>query len=167
MAWYAIFNGLGRILWGMISDKTGRKKAIIAMTLFQGVIVLLTYHVFINFGFNTGFIVSACIIGFNFGGNFALFPAITADYFGNKRVGRNYGWMFTAYGIAGIVGPQLAGFFKDSASGSGDPQVWMTPFIIAGVACILGSVIMQFTNPPQIENEEYNSVKQALKMKSA
>lgn len=167
MAWYAIFNGLGRIVWGMISDKTGRKNAIIAMTLFQGVIVLLTYHVFINFGFTTGFIVSACIIGFNFGGNFALFPAITADYFGNKWVGKNYGWMFTAYGIAGIIGPQLAGYFKDSAQGSGSPGVWMTPFIIAGAACLLGALLMKLTNPPQTEKQSGEVFDQELKMKEA
>lgn len=149
MAWYAIFNGLGRILWGMISDKIGRKNAIIIMTLFQGIIVLATYHLFIRFGFAGGYIFAACVIGFNFGGNFALFPAITADYFGNKNLGNNYGWMFTAYGFAGILGPQLAGWFKDSASGSGAPIVWMTPFIIAGVACIVGAIIMKTTKPPR------------------
>jgi len=154
MAWYAIFNGLGRIVWGMISDKIGRKNAIITMTLIQGIIVLLTYHVFIRFGLTSGFVFAACVIGFNFGGNFALFPAITADYFGNKNLGNNYGWMFTAYGIAGILGPQLAGWFKDSAAGSDAPIVWMTPFIIAGIACIVGAIIMKTTNPPkQIKNE--------------
>lgn len=167
MAWYAIFNGLGRILWGMISDKIGRKNAIIAMTLTQGVIVLLTYHGFIHFGFSSGFILAACVIGFNFGGNFALFPAITADYFGNKRVGRNYGWMFTAYGIAGIIGPQLAGLFKDSAQGSGDPSVWMTPFIVAGVACIVGSIIMKLTHPPQIDSNDVKVYNSQLNVKGA
>lgn len=148
MAWYAIFNGLGRILWGMISDKTGRKNAIVAMTLFQGIIVLMTYHVFIRLGFSAGFIFAACVIGFNFGGNFALFPAITADFFGNKNLGNNYGWMFTAYGIAGILGPQLAGMFKDTAAGKDATVVWMTPFIIAGVACIIGAIIMKTTKTP-------------------
>lgn len=164
MAWYAIFNGLGRILWGMVSDRTGRKNAIIYMTLFQGIIMLMTYHVFINFGFQFGFIVAACVIGFNFGGNFALFPAITADYFGNKGVGKNYGWMFTAYGIAGIIGPQLAGIFRDSAQGSGDPTVWMTPFIIAGAGCIAGSIIMKLTNPPQSKNEVPENINIEVKL---
>ena len=149
MAWYAIFNGLGRILWGMASDKMGRKRAIIAMTFFQGIIMLMLYHVFINFALSTGFIIAACVIGFNFGGNFALFPAATADFFGNKNVGSNYGWMFTAYGVAGILGHQLAGVFKDSAGSAASPVVWMTPFIIAGVACILGGVIMMLTKPPR------------------
>jgi len=149
MAWYAIFNGLGRIAWGSVSDRIGRKAAIMIMTALQGATMLMTYHVFINFGMVNGFVVAAALIGFNYGGSFALFPAITADYFGNKNVGSNYGWMFTAYGVAGLAGPLLAGFFKDAAQGVSQPMVWMTPFIIAGGVCLLGAVIMAFTTPPQ------------------
>ena len=145
MAWYAIFNGIGRIAWGSISDKIGRKLAITLMAALQGVIMLMTYHVFISFGMVSGFIIVAALIGFNFGGNFALFPAATADFFGNRNVGSNYGWVFTAYGVAGIAGPLLAGYFKDAAQGSGQPVVWMVPFIIAGAVCLLGAVIISLT----------------------
>ena len=148
MAWYAIFNGLGRIAWGSISDRFGRRPTIIFMSALQGVTMLLTYHVFIAFGMVYGFIVAAALIGFNYGGSFALFPAITADYFGNRNVGSNYGWMFTAYGVAGLAGPLLAGYFKDAAQGAADPSVWMTPFIIAGVVCLLGAVVMTFATRP-------------------
>ncbi len=148
MAWYAIFNGLGRIVWGTISDWMGRKYAIILMTILQGMVMLSLYHGFIIFGLTTGFIIAASFIGFNFGGNFALFPAITADFFGNKNVGSNYGWIFTAYGIAGIAGPQLAGPFKDLTTDLAGPVIWMTPFIIAGSVCLLGATIMAFTKPP-------------------
>jgi MFS family permease len=149
MAWYAIFNGLGRILWGMISDRIGRKAAIIAMSTLQGIIMLSLYHGFINFGLATGLVIGASFVGFNYGGIFALFPAITADYFGNKEVGRNYGWIFTAYGMAGITGPLLAGVFKDAAATGASPKVWMTPFFIAGLACLLGALIMLFTRAPK------------------
>jgi len=108
------------------------------------------YHVFITFGMVSGFIVAAALIGFNFGGNFALFPAATADFFGNRNVGSNYGWVFTSYGIAGIAGPLLAGHFKDAVQGTAHPAVWMTPFIIAGAACLLGAVIMALTSRPQL-----------------
>jgi OFA family oxalate/formate antiporter-like MFS transporter len=148
MAWYAIFNGLGRIAWGSISDRIGRKTTITLMSVLQGLTMLMTYHVFISFGLVYGFIVAAALIGFNYGGSFALFPAITADYFGNKNVGSNYGWMFTAYGVAGLAGPLLAGYFKDAAQGASQPAVWMTPFIIAGGVCLLGAVIMAFTKRP-------------------
>jgi OFA family oxalate/formate antiporter-like MFS transporter len=149
MAWYAIFNGIGRIAWGSISDKIGRKLAITLMAALQGIIMLMTYHVFISFGMVSGFIIVAALIGFNFGGNFALFPAATADFFGNRNVGSNYGWVFTAYGVAGIAGPLLAGYFKDAAQGTGQPVVWMVPFIIAGAACLLGAAIMAFTRQPR------------------
>lgn len=60
--------------------------------------------------------------------------------------GRNYGWVFTSYGVAGLLGPLLAGVFKDAAAVGGSPIAWMTPFIIAGVACLLGALIMVLTN---------------------
>ncbi|MCD6486208.1 MAG: OFA family MFS transporter [Syntrophobacterales bacterium] len=146
MALYAIFNGLGRIVWGTVSDKLGRKMSIFLMCLLQGIIMLLFYKMG---GTVATLIIGACIIGFNFGGNFALFPAITADYFGNKNVGLNYGFIFVAYGIAGVIGPQIAGYFKDAAKGGGDPSIWVTPFIIAGVACLLGAAVTLLSNPPK------------------
>jgi len=99
-------------------------------------------------------ILGACIIGFNFGGNFALFPAVTADYFGNKNVGLNYGFVFFSYGIAGIIGPMIAAHFKDAAKAvavpgaPADPSVWITPFMIAGIACLLGAAITLVSKPP-------------------
>ena len=146
MAIYAILNGLGRIIWGVVSDKIGRKLSIFLMCLLQGIIMLFLYKL----GSTTlTLIVAACIIGFNFGGNFALFPAATADFFGNKTVGKNYGFVFFAYGIAGIAGPQLAGVFKDAAIGAESPTAWLTPFIIAGIACILGAFIILLAKPPK------------------
>ena len=146
MATYAILNGLGRIIWGVVSDKIGRRISIFLMSLIQGIIMLLLFKLG---GTVVGFIAAAAIIGFNFGGNFALFPAATADFFGNKTVGRNYGLVFFAYGIAGIAGPQIAGYFKDAASGATTPSAWLTPFIIAGVACLLGAFIILFTKTPK------------------
>ncbi len=146
MAIYAILNGLGRIIWGTVSDKIGRKLALFLMCLFQGIIMLFFFKLG---GTVVGLIVSAAIIGFNFGGNFALFPAATADFFGNTTVGKNYGFVFFAYGIAGIAGPQIAGIFKDAASNATDPSAWITPFIIAGCACLAGALIMLMAKPPK------------------
>ncbi len=146
MAFYAILNGLGRIAWGVASDKIGRKLSLFLMCLFQGIIMLL----FFNMGkTEIGLIVGACIIGFNFGGNFALFPATTADFFGNKNVGKNYGWVFLAYGVAGIAGPFVAGYFSKAAAKGGDVTAWITPFIVGGVACLVAAVIALTLKAPK------------------
>jgi hypothetical protein len=144
MALYAILNGLGRIIWGTVSDKIGRKMALFLMCLSQGIMMLLFFKVG---GTQAGLIVGACVIGFNFGGNFALFPAATADFFGNKNVGSNYPWVFLAYGVAGIAGPQVAGYFKDAAAG--DVNAWKMPFVIAGVACLVAAAIGLMLKTPK------------------
>lgn len=144
MAWYAILNGLGRIIWGTVSDKLGRKASLFLMCLAQGIMMLAFFYVGKS---QIGLIVGACVIGFNFGGNFALFPAATADFFGNKNVGKNYGWVFLAYGVAGIAGPQIAGIFKDQAAG--DVNAWLMPFVIAGVACLVAAVLALLLKAPK------------------
>ncbi len=146
MAFYAIFNGLGRIAWGTVSDKIGRKAALFLMCLIQGLIMLA----FLKLGASEwGLIAGASIIGFNFGGNFALFPTATADYFGSKNLGPNYGWVFLAYGVAGVAGPQVAGFFKDAAARSGaGVDVWTAPFLIAAVSCLAAAALVLALKKP-------------------
>ena len=132
MAWYAIFNGLGRIAWGSVADRIGPKTAIFIMTLVQGALMLT----FFKLGTTPlMLVIYACAIGFNFGGNFALFPTATADLFGTANVGSNYPFVFTAYGIGGIAGPMLGGFVRDT-TGS-----FLGAFIPAGIVCVLGALL--------------------------
>jgi MFS family permease len=146
---FALANGLGRIGWGMMSDKLGRKASLFTMLGIQGIVMLLFYKM----GSNVALLyLGAALIGFNFGGNFALFPAATADFFGNKTVGVNYGWVFSSYGVGGIVGPVLAGYFKDAAKG-GDPSAWMTPFVIAGIGCLVAAGIGLALKPPKHDEQ--------------
>ena len=129
---YSIANGLGRIIWGTLSDKIGRKISLFLMCALQGVMMLLFYMM----GANQYLLyLGATIIGFNFGGNFALFPTATADFFGTANVGMNYPWVFTAYGIGGIIGPIMAGSIRDVVGG------WLPAFIISGIACLIAAVI--------------------------
>lgn len=141
---FALLNGLGRIIWGTLSDKMGRKAAIATMTGLQGLMMILFY--FIG-GRELGLYVGAAIIGFNFGGNFALFPAATADYFGNKSVGINYPWVFMAYGVGGVVGPVLGGVM-------GDAKAWMWAFVPAGVACLVMAAVALTLCPPTLLKEQ-------------
>jgi len=136
---FAFMNGFGRIAWGTISEKTGRKAAIVMMTGFQGIMMILFY--FIG-GYEWGLYLGAAIIGFNYGGIFSLFPAATADYFGNKSVGVNYPWVFMAYGLGGSLGPILGGAM-------GDHELWVWAFIPAGIACLIAAGVGMLLKPPQ------------------
>lgn len=153
MALFAILNGLGRIIWGTVSDTLGRKASIFLMCMLQGAIMFAFYYIG---GSNLGLIAGACIIGFNFGGNFALFPAATADYFGNKNVGTNYGWVFLSYGVAGIAGPFIAGYFSGAVPKDAELAVrlnsWFMPFAIAGTACFLAALLSLTLKPPKTKS---------------
>ncbi len=133
MAWYAIFNGLGRIIWGKVSDNIGPQMSIFLMCLLQGILMLTFYRMGTTAWMLT---IYASAIGFNFGGNFALFPVLTAKLFGTKNVGSNYPFVFTAYGIAGIAGPMLGGFVRQS-TGS-----FLMAFVPAGIVCIIAALLV-------------------------
>lgn len=134
---FALANGLGRIIWGLLSDKLGRKTSIIVMTATQGIFVILfTYMA----GTEWLLYLGATLIGFNFGGNFALFPTITADTFGAKNVGQNYPWVFLAYGVGGIIGPILGGKMGDLGNFS-------MAFTISGIAVLLGTILTIMVKP--------------------
>ncbi|HNS16842.1 MAG TPA: OFA family MFS transporter [Bacteroidales bacterium] len=135
---FALFNGLGRILWGTISDKIGRKLSIIIMMATQGVFVILFQWMA---GSQATLYLFAMLIGFNFGGNFALFPTMTADTFGTKFIGQNYGWVFLAYAIGGIAGPIMGGKLGDLGN-------FPLAFTICGILCFVAVFTIALVRPP-------------------
>lgn len=145
---FALFNGLGRILWGSISDWIGRRNALALMTASQGLLMSAFYYLGTS---ELGLYLAAALLGFNFGGNFALFPAATADFFGNKNVGTNYPWVFMAYGLGGVVGPVLGGIM-------GDAKAWLGAFLPAGVAClVMGGLILGLKPPTALVETKPNT----------
>jgi OFA family oxalate/formate antiporter-like MFS transporter len=138
-----IFNGIGRIVWGQISDKIGRRKSLIAMGIFQGIMMAALFYTTSS---PILFYVIVALIGFNFGANFALFPAATADSFGSENVGLNYGFVFTSYGIGGIVGPVLAGAVQDAGLS------FLYAFIPAALMCFIAAIIA-FMYKPEVQKK--------------
>jgi len=136
---FSLANGLGRICWGIISDRLGRKKSVMIMMGTQGIIVILFQWMA---GSEYLLYLGATIIGFNFGGNFSLFPTITADTFGAKNVAQNYGWVFLAYGIGGIFGPMLGGKLGDAGN-------FPLAFTLCGFLCLFAAVLICFVHAPQ------------------
>lgn len=139
----ALFNGLGRVVWGTVSQKITAKKAVILMCLLQGMMMSFL----LGMGSSTTTLaIAASWIGFNFGGNFALFPLLTLENFGSKNLGANYGAVYTAYGVGGVIGPVMAGIVWDSMG------TFKTAFIAASIACLMAAVISFFLKPPETES---------------
>jgi nitrate/nitrite transporter NarK len=105
----ALFNGLGRFFWGAVSDKIGRNWAYLLIYGTQVVIF------FIVGGIHSLPVVTIlfAIVLLDYGGGFGTMPSFTADYFGTKFMGVNYGWILTAWGVGGIVGPIFVALVKD------------------------------------------------------
>ena len=89
--------------------------------------------------------IAACWVGFNFGGNFALFPLLTLENFGSKNLGANYGAVFTSYGVGGILGPYMAGKVWDTMG------TFKTAFIVAGIACLITAALAFVLKPVKAE----------------
>ncbi len=136
---FSLGNGGGRIAWGALSDRLGHKRSIVSMLAAQGAIVICFQWMA---GVESLLYLGALLIGFNFGGNFALFPIATAETFGKKHVTQNYGFIFLSYGIGGILGPILGGKLGDAGS-------FPIAFTICGALCLVAAAIMLAVKPPR------------------
>jgi len=138
---FSLANGFGRIIWGAVSDRLGRKRSVVILTSTQAVFLLAFIPMA---GSEYLLYLGAALIGFNFGGNFALFPALTADEFGNASVGQNYPYVFLSYGAGGIVFPILGGALGDLGN-------FPLAFMICAGACAVGAVATSLIYTPSRE----------------
>lgn len=127
----SIANAAGRPAAGVISDKIGRAKTMMFLMILQGAALAL-YSTFSNMLLLT---LGACLITFGYGAMLAVYPSAAADFYGAKNFGLNYGVLFSAWGVGGVVGPQLAGFILD-ATGN-----YQTAFYVAAALCFLGAFV--------------------------
>ena len=140
----SVFNGGGRLFWGSLSDRVGRTRTTMMMFALYFIACLAVLRG------ATGFwqvLVGLCLVGFAYGGFLALMPSFTADYFGSKHLGANYGFLFTAWGLCGFFVP---GYFASiiqrsrqaGASAAGYDEMYLT---LAGLAAVglLSSLLLR------------------------
>ncbi|MBK1705865.1 hypothetical protein CKO40_15205 [Halochromatium glycolicum] len=109
----ALFNAAGRILWGRVSDTIGRKQTLILMFVLCALVLFALDWMRLY----PLYLLGVSLVALCFGGYLALYPAITADYYGTRHIGVNYGLLFTAYGSGGLLGPFLAAVLLETAGG--------------------------------------------------
>ena len=88
-------------------------------------------------------VLVATLVGFNYGANLSLFPSFTKDLWGLKTFGMNYGVLFTAWGVGGLVLPRVQQTLTAQSGGS-----YTSSFITAGVMLIVGALLTLGIKPP-------------------
>jgi len=139
---FAIFNGLGRPLFGVLTDKLSPRNA----AIISFVIVLACSLGMLTAKEGDMMMYVICFIGFwlVLGGWLAIAPTSTTIFFGIKNYARNYGVVFMAYGVGAILGGLISGAAKDTF---GSYAIAFYP--TAGLA-VLGMIIaFMLLKPPK------------------
>lgn len=119
----ALFNAIGRILAGYISDKIGRINTLMSACILSILGMLCLY--FSDTGSTATFYIGISIVGISFGSFMGVYPGFTVDQFGARHNSVNYGIMFIGFALAGYFGPQI---MSNVYNGSG---AYQNAFLIA------------------------------------
>lgn len=126
----SLFNGLGRIAWGALSERLGRLNTFRVLFATQLVVfgLLMTEHDPWIFAALVCFVLSC------FGGGFAIMPSMVTDVYGTKRMARLYGVILTAWSAAGVVGPLMVASIKDNYPDRAVIYAFLLNILVLGVA---------------------------------
>ena len=97
-----VANALGRLGTPLLSDKIGREKAAMTIILVTAICALL-----LCFAQGFLFMATIAVIAFCYGGFSGMYPVLTADYFGIKNVGSNYGAVMVGFALSALTFPMI------------------------------------------------------------
>jgi OFA family oxalate/formate antiporter-like MFS transporter len=131
VATLALFNTLGRVVGGFVSDRIGRSNTLVLAFALQA----LNMFGFIYYTTPTLLMFGAAFTGLCYGMLFTLLPATTADFYGLRNLGANYGLVFTGFGVAGVFGPMMGARIRDSF------HAYNHAFTISGALLLAGAIV--------------------------
>jgi Major Facilitator Superfamily. len=135
-----ISSAAGRLIVSWASDKFGRKTAMVAIAA-----TILSASLVMTVGEGVIFLVCIMLISFGFGGASSVYSAMTADSFGTKHGGMNFGLVMLGFGVSALVFPIISN--KLTASGS-----YTSSFVLAATTCAVAIIlILQMKNPNKSE----------------
>jgi OFA family oxalate/formate antiporter-like MFS transporter len=143
-------NGASRIFWGWASDRIGRETAMVVAFLLQAICLFLVIAVgSISAGW---FAFTLVLVYFTWGEIYSLFPSATADYFGTRYATSNYAVLYTAKGVASIIGGWFGAFlFEQTGS-------WSMGFYGSAAMALVAAVMaiglrMSMRRPPLVSTK--------------
>jgi OFA family oxalate/formate antiporter-like MFS transporter len=137
----AIFNTCGRILSGYLSDRIGRTRTMILAFSLQAV----NMFVFRYYTTPELLVFGSAFTGLCYGTIFTLMPAATADFYGVRNLGVNYGLLFTGFGVAGVVGPIVGGWVRDHFGS------YNYSFVVSATLLLIGAALACTVKAPRVE----------------
>jgi OFA family oxalate/formate antiporter-like MFS transporter len=140
-----LVNATGRVGTGTYSDRIGRSNAYLINGLLSAVCLFLMPRIMASGSIPLLFLAVG-VAYWQYGGGLALMPAYTADFFGAKNLGFNYGLVFIGWGLAFFV-PQLAGYLKDATGGLD------LPFYLSGGLLVAAVIVSRFLRRPLAPGE--------------
>ena len=128
-----IANGGARVFWGWASDKLGRESTMVLTFTLQAVCLFMVVAV----GQQSGawFVGSLVAVYFTWGQIYSLFPATSGDYFGSRHATSNYAVLYTAKGVAAVIGPWVGALLAER-SGS-----WALGFYGSALMALIAAVM--------------------------
>lgn len=126
-------NAASRIFWGWASDRLGRENAMVIAFMLQAICLFLVLAV----GRISGgwFAFSLVLVYFTWGEIYSLFPSTVADYFGSKHATSNYSVLYTAKGVASIIGGWFGAFLFEQFGS------WSVGFYGSAVMALIAAVM--------------------------
>ena len=140
-------NGGARLFWGWVSDHFGRENTMIVAFLLQALALLSV--VLLGHSSPAMFVVTLALVYFTWGEVYSLFPSASADYFGTKFASSNYSFIYSAKGVASIIGSGFAAALFEK-TGSWDDGF----YACAGLALIAAVTAMVLRKMPRPVKEE-------------
>ena len=136
-------NASGRILSGWMSDTLGRLNVLRLMIAISMISMPVLYWA----GSNVSFLyLMVFIVYWCYGTQLSVNASATADFFGAKNAGMNYGMLFTAWGVAGVIGPRIGGTLFDKYKNY--EMAFYTAGILAAVA-LVSELLARRPKPPK------------------
>jgi len=127
----AVGNASGRILSGWMSDTLGRLNVLRLMIAVSMIAMPVLYLVGSNV---TLLYIVVFVVYWCYGTQLSVNAATTADFFGTKNAGINYGMLFTAWGVAGYFGAKIGGTMYDKYHNY--QMAFYTAGVLAAVALV-------------------------------
>lgn len=134
-------NAGGRILSGWLSDTLGRLNVLRLMIAISVVAMPLLYKAGAN---PTLLYVMVFVVYWCYGTQLSVNASATSDFWGTKNAGINYGLLFTAWGVAGIIGPRIGGQLFDKFKN------YQTAFYTAAVLSVIALVFALLARRPSV-----------------